>query len=587
MNEIKCPHCSTVFTINETEYNQLLDQIRNHEFEKEIQARVDLELKNHKTEFESILRLKESEFRNKLDNELSAKDNEISKLSLLLETAESDLESKISEALLAQKLDSAKTLSKLTSEIQDLKSEKLEFDSKLRLKESEFKNKLDNELSTKDNEISRLTVLLETNESDLEDKIKNALLEQQVDSEKKLNKLESEVKDLKSEKKEFDAKLRLKESEFKNKLDKELSTKDNEISRLNLLLNTATSNAKSENKEALMKQRLDFEEKLNKSALEIKDLKSEKSMLEQNLKEQYAKTISDLEHQLDSFELIKTNEINNLEKSHEVEVKLLQETIETYKDFKARQSTKGIGESLEHFAETEFNKVRSIAFPNAYFAKDNVISKSGSKGDFIFRDYMDGMEFISIMFEMKNEADTTKSKHKNSDFYKELDKDRREKGCEYAVLVSMLEADSDYFNTGIVDVSSASGYEKMYVVRPQFFIQLIGILRNAGLNTIEYKKQIREIQNQNIDVSNFERDLDEFKNLFFKHYTNATDRFGDAIKAIDASIAQMEKIRDALTKSSTHLKRANDRLEDVSVKKLTRNNPTMQAKFAELDYKDL
>lgn len=431
MNEIKCPHCSTVFTINETEYNQLLDQIRNHEFEKEIHARVDLELKNQKTEFES--------------------------------------------------------------------------------------------------------------------------------------------------------KLRLKEAEFKNTLDNEMSTKNNEISRLNLLLNSAASNAKIENKEALLKQQLDYEEKLNKSASEIQELKSEKIMLEQNLKDQYTKTISDLKHQLDSFELLKNAEINSLVKSHEVEVNLLQETIETYKDFKARQSTKAIGESLEHFAETEFNKVRSIAFPNAYFAKDNEISKSGSKGDFIFRDYMDGMEFISIMFEMKNEADTTKSKHRNSDFYKELDKDRREKGCEYAVLVSMLEADNDYFNTGIVDVSAESGYDKMYVIRPQFFIQLIGILRNAALNTIEYKKQIQEIQNQNIDVSNFERDLEEFKGLFFKHYTNATDRFGDAIKAIDASIAQMEKIRDALTKSSTHLKRANDRLEDVSVKKLTRNNPTMQAKFAELE----
>lgn len=511
MNEIKCPHCSTVFTINETEYNQLLDQIRNHEFEKEVHARVDLELKSQKTEF----------------------------------------------------------------------------DSQLRLKESEFKNKLDNELSIKDNEISRLIVLLDSSESELEDKIKNAVLEQQVDSDKKLNKLASEIQDLKSEKKEFDSKLRLKESEFKNKLDKELSTKDNEISRLNLLLNTAASNAKSENKEALMKQRLDFEEKLNKSALEIKDLKSEKSMLEQNLKEQYAKTISDLEHQLDSFELTKNAEIDSLTKSHDTEVKLLNEQIETYKDFKARQSTKAIGESLERFAEIEFNKVRPFSFPNAYFAKDNEISKTGSKGDFIFRDYKDGMEFISIMFEMKNEADTTKNKHRNSDFYKELDKDRREKGCEYAVLVSMLEAESDYFNTGIVDVSFESGYEKMYVVRPQFFIQLIGILRNANQNTIEYKRQIQEIQNQNIDVSNFERDLDEFKNLFFKHYTNATDRFGDAIKAIDASIAQMEKIRDALTKSSTHLKRANDRLDDVSVKKLTRNNPTMQAKFAELDYKDL
>lgn len=431
MHDIKCPHCSTVFTVNETEYNQLLDQIRNHEFEKEVHARVDLELKNQKTE--------------------------------------------------------------------------------------------------------------------------------------------------------FDSKLRLKEAEFKNELDNELSVKNNEISRLNLLLNSAESNAKIENKEALLKQQLIFEEKLNQSASEIKDLKTEKMMLEQNLKDQYIKQISDLEYKLDSFELLKNSEINNLVKSHETEVKLLQETIETYKDFKARQSTKAIGESLEHFAETEFNKVRAIAFPNAYFAKDNEISKSGSKGDFIFRDYMDGMEFVSIMFEMKNEADTTKSKHKNSDFYKELDKDRREKGCEYAVLVSMLEADNDYFNTGIVDVSAESGYEKMYVIRPQFFIQLIGILRNAALNTIEYKKQIQEIQNQNIDVSNFERDLDEFKNLFFKHYTNATDRFGDAIKAIDASIAQMEKIRDALTKSSTHLKRANDRLEDVSVKKLTRNNPTMKAKFAELN----
>ena len=426
MNEIKCPHCSTVFTINETEYNQLLDQVRNHEFEKEIHARVELELKNQKTEFES--------------------------------------------------------------------------------------------------------------------------------------------------------KLSLKEAEFKNTLDNELSNKNNEISRLNLLLNAATSDSEIKTKEALLKQQLVFEGKLNQSASEIQELKREKLLLEQNLKDQYTKQIVGLEHQLDSFELLKEAEINALAKSHDTEVKLLQETIETYKDFKARQSTKAIGESLEHFAETEFNKVRSIAFPNAYFAKDNEISKSGSKGDFIFRDYMDGMEFISIMFEMKNEADTTKSKHRNSDFYKELDKDRREKGCEYAVLVSMLEADNDYFNTGIVDVSAESGYEKMYVIRPQFFIQLIGILRNAALTTIEYKKQ-----NQNIDVSNFERDLDEFKNLFFKHYTNATDRFGDAIKVIDASIAQMEKIRDALTKSSTHLKRANDRLEDVSVKKLTRNNPTMQAKFAELD----
>ena len=583
MNEIKCPHCSTVFTINETEYNQLLDQIRNDEFEKEIHSRVDLELKNHKTEFESNLRLKESEFQNKLDNELLTKDNEISRLNVLLNATESDFETKMSNALLEQKLAFEETLNKSASEIQELKNEKTEFESTLLLQESEFKNILDKELANKDSEISRLNLMLSSAESDSENKINEALLQQRLDFEERLNKSLSEIKDLKNQKTEFESKLSLKEAEFKNTLDNELSNKNNEISRLNLLLNAATSDSEIKTKEALLKQQLVFEGKLNQSASEIQELKTEKMMLERNLKDEYTKTISNLEHQLDSFELMKNAEINSLAKSHETEVKLLQETIETYKDFKARQSTKAIGESLEHFAETEFNKVRAIAFPNAYFAKDNEISKSGSKGDFIFRDYMDGMEFISIMFEMKNEADTTKSKHRNSDFYKELDKDRREKGCEYAVLVSMLEAENDYFNTGIVDVSAESGYEKMYVIRPQFFIQLIGILRNASLNTIEYKKQIQEIQNQNIDVSNFERDLDEFKNLFFKHYTNATDRFGDAIKAIDASIAQMEKIRDALTKSSTHLKRANDRLEDVSVKKLTRNNPTMQAKFAELN----
>jgi hypothetical protein len=183
------------------------------------------------------------------------------------------------------------------------------------------------------------------------------------------------------------------------------------------------------------------------------------------------------------------------------------------------------------------------------------------------------------MFEMKNEADTTKTKHRNSDFYKELDKDRKEKGCEYAVLVSMLESDNDYFNTGIVDVSAESGYEKMYVIRPQFFIQMIGILRNASLNSVGYQKQLLEISNQNIDVTNFEKDLDDFKNIFAKHYNNASNRFDDAIKAIDKSISEMEKIRDALTKSSDHLRKANDRLDDVTIQRLTKNNPTMQRKF--------
>ena len=255
--------------------------------------------------------------------------------------------------------------------------------------------------------------------------------------------------------------------------------------------------------------------------------------------------------------------------------------MEFYKNFKAQQSTKAIGESLEIYAETEFNKVRSYAFPRAKFGKDNEISASGSKGDFIFRDFDEsGLEFISIMFEMKNEADTTKTKHKNADFLKELDKDRREKKCEYAVLVTMLEADNDYYNTGIVDVSHE--YEKMYVIRPQFFIQLIGLLRNAALNSLQYQQELALIRNQNIDITHFEEDLEVFKNAFAKNYNSASTNFKKAIDEIDKAIKRMEEVKRFLTTSENQLRLANNKLDDVSVKKLTRNNPTMKAKFEEL-----
>lgn len=311
----------------------------------------------------------------------------------------------------------------------------------------------------------------------------------------------------------------------------------------------------------------------------ILELESKLTIYDTQKDSEITKIKSEYKYKLLALESDKSSEVARLQDQYQGQLKAVEEQVEFYKDFKARQSTKAIGESLEQYAETEFNKVRSMAFPNAYFVKDNVVSKTGSKGDFIFRDYVDGLEFISIMFEMKNEADTTKTKHRNSDFYKELDRDRREKDCEYAVLVSMLESDNDCFNTGIVDVSAESGYEKMYVIRPQFFIQMIGILRNAALNSVGYQKQLLEISNQNIDVTNFEKDLDDFKNIFAKHYNNASNRFDDAIKAIDKSISEMEKIRDALTKSSDHLRKANDRLDDVTIQHLTKNNPTMQRKF--------
>lgn len=263
---------------------------------------------------------------------------------------------------------------------------------------------------------------------------------------------------------------------------------------------------------------------------------------------------------------------------YEAQLKAANEQVEFYKNFKAQQSTKAIGESLELYAETEFNKVRSYAFPNASFAKDNQLSSRGSKGDYIYREVdANGVEILSIMFEMKNEADTTKTKHKNSDFFKELDKDRREKDCEYAVLVSMLEADNDYYNTGIVDVSHE--YQKMYVVRPQLFIQLIGILRNAALNSLHYKQELALVKEQNIDITHFEEDLEQFKNAFAKNYQSASNNFKKAIDEIDKSIKRMEEVKHFLTTSENQLRLANNKLDDVSVKKLTRQNPTMREKF--------
>ena len=263
-----------------------------------------------------------------------------------------------------------------------------------------------------------------------------------------------------------------------------------------------------------------------------------------------------------------------------VQLKAKDETIEFYKDLKARMSTKMIGETLERHCETEFNRLRATAFQNAYFEKDND-AKSGSKGDYIFRESTpDGTEFISVMFEMKNEADATSTKHKNEDFFKELDKDRTEKNCEYAVLVSMLETDSELYNTGIVDVSHK--YPKMYVIRPQFFIPIITLLRNAALNSVHYRRQVAELKNQNVDISNFEAEMNEFKDKFGRNYELASKKFQTAIDEIDKTIDHLQKTKEALLSSENNLRLANNKAQDLSVKRLTRGNPTMQKKFEDL-----
>ena len=294
------------------------------------------------------------------------------------------------------------------------------------------------------------------------------------------------------------------------------------------------------------------------------------------------KKCDELKNNLDKIELEKELEAKSLKARYEVQLKDREDEIERLKDLKSKLSTKMVGETLEQHCQTEFNRLRPTAFPNAYFEKDNVVSVSRSKGDFIFRDKDDaGTEIVSIMFDMKNENDTTATKHKNEDFLKELDKDRREKDCEYAVLVSLLEADNELYNTGITDVSYR--YPKMYVIRPQFFIQIITLLRNAAQNAAQYKTELAKVRAQNIDVTNFEAELDTFKKAFGNNYDLASRRFEKAVDEIDKSIDHLKKIKENLLGSERNLRLANDKAQNVTVRKLTRGNETMKAKFAEIE----
>ena len=450
MNTIKCPHCGTVFTINESEYSQLLAQVRSDAFEKEVHERLERETA-----------LLEEKAKNQLQESLYQKDKAIETLEHKLTDLENQQEIKLAQAI-----------SEKDQEITDLNFKIKQFDTEKSLLIKDNERSLYEQLAKKDIQIQEMQAQLDKWQ-----------LEQE-------NKLQSSVSAIEKERDALQNKLQLQEKE---------------------------------------------------QALSLSEVKNQ----------------------------------------YEAQLKAANEQVEFYKNFKAQQSTKAIGESLEVYAETEFNKVRQIAFPNAYFEKDNQVSSRGSKGDFIYRETDEnGIEILSIMFEMKNEADNTQKKHKNEDFFKELDKDRREKNCEYAVLVTMLEADNDYYNTGIVDVSHK--YDKMYVVRPQFFIQLIGILRNAALNALQYKQELALMREQNIDITHFEEDLDVFKTAFAKNYNSASKNFQKAIDEIDKAIKRMEAVKAALTTSENQLRLANNKLEDVSVKKLTRKNPTMRAKFEEL-----
>jgi hypothetical protein len=368
-------------------------------------------------------------------------------------------------------------------------------------------------------------------------------------------------------------------SQVKNKeFDKEIHQRlELEQERYNSELNLAKATTEKQSADILAQKERDILELESK----INSMELEKDLAVKDALDPVKEEITNLKSQVDLAESERIIKEKSLEDKYKTQIKDRDDEIQRLSNFKAKLSTKMVGETLELHCENEFEMLRSAAFPNAQFGKDNDAS-TGSKGDYIFRDMDENdIEFISIMFEMKNESDTTTTKKKNDDFLKELDKDRREKGCEYAVLVSLLESDSDLYNNGIVDKSHK--YPKMYVIRPQFFIPMITLLRNAALKSLQVRNELELIKEQNIDITNFENDLNDFKASFNKSYTWASDRFKDAIKQIDKSIKALQDTRENLLKSDDHLGIANRKIDDVTVKRLTRNNSTMKSKFEELD----
>lgn len=379
-------------------------------------------------------------------------------------------------------------------------------------------------------------------------------------------------------------------AEVLSKKEAELSEQASRIEQLKAQISAGENEKKLAVSEVMQKKDAEIAEQASRieqlkaqlSAGETEKRLAVSEAVQQKEKEITEKTteITELKGMLSSKEAENQLKERSLKEQYEEKLKLKDEQIEYYRDFKARQSTKMVGESLEQHCLIQFNSIRMTAFPSAYFEKDND-ARSGSKGDFIFREASeDGTEFISIMFEMKNEMDTTATKHKNEDFFKELDKDRREKGCEYAVLVSLLEIDNELYNNGIVDVSYK--YEKMYVIRPQFFIPIITLLRNAALNSLKYRRELQDIRRQQVDITHFEENMNAFKEGFARNYRIASDKFNTAIEEIDKTITHLQKIKDALLSSERNLRLANDKADGLTIKKLTKNADSVREMFEQL-----
>lgn len=464
MHEIICPHCNKAFKIDEAGYADILKQVRDKDFEHQLQAR----LKLAEQEKQNAVELATTKVTSELDKVAASKDAEIQELKAKVDASEVARQLAVAQALSVVEKDR----DALANELSRMKQDML---TASQLSDVKFQNELQKTTAAKEAEIQQL-----------KSKIEAGGITQKLAVTEAVNIVERERDELK-----------------------------NGLQRLEL----------------------------------------EKDLSEKSLKEKY-----------------------------ETQLRERDDHIERLKDLKLKLSTKMVGETLEQHCDVEFNRIRSTAFPRAYFEKDND-ARGGSKGDFIFRELDEaGIEIVSIMFEMKNESDETATKKKNEDFYKQLDKDRSEKGCEYAVLVSLLEPESELYNSGIVDVFHR--YPKMYVIRPQFFIPIITLLRNAAMKSLHYKSELALVRAQNIDISNFETQLEDFKSTFGRNWRLASEGFEEAVKRIDEAIKDLEKTKEALHKSANNLRLANDKAEDLTIKKLTRGNPTMAAKFAELENDD-
>lgn len=534
MNEIKCPHCGKVFQVDERGFADILRQVRTAEFDKEIAQREGM-LQEQNAQ---AVKLAVAKAQQDAQAETAQRDARIAELEtrLAAEKREREQAEKSSQLEHANELEAA--LAKKQAEIvqlqADVKKLSADHDAQNRIAKAEHERLLSDATAQRDAEIAALRQQISSQES---------AFKQQ---------LESQVQ-------QYSQKIAADKAESARVAAEESAKLQQTIVAQKQQLESQTQQFRAEKELAVSEARAAAECQRDELAAQVKLQEAQAAQERAALREKMT---------------------NELAAKDEL-IKYKDEEIARVKEMKARLSTKMVGESLERHCETEFNKIRATAFPHAYFEKDNDVV-DGTKGDFVFRetDPATGEEVVSIMFEMKNENDETRTKHKNEDFFAKLDSDRKKKGCEYAVLCTMLEPENELYNEGIVDVSYR--YEKMYVIRPQFFIPIISILRNAALSALQYKTELAEVRNQNIDITNFENSMEDFKTKFARNYDLASRKFQTAIDEIDKTIDHLQKTKEALLGSERNLRLANDKAQDLTIKKLTRKNPTMKAKFAAL-----